>query len=215
VEKIYCISGLGADHRFFSRLALSDYELVPVLWTRFEATDSLQSYAMKLAVQIKDDDPLILGLSFGGMLAVEIAKVMKVKKAFLVSSAKGQDELSIPGGGIARWLINSGTVPAGILNVPNPLVLNYLGARTNEEKALLRSVISASNGEFMKWALKAIVNWKNNVRPENIVHLHGTADMVIKSANVHPDHWIENGTHIMIYNRAEEVSRIIGDYLGV
>lgn len=213
MNRIYCISGLGADQRVFKKLSIAGYELAPVNWIPFSKTDTLPAYAQKLAAQIKDENPIIIGLSFGGMLTVEIAKQIQVKKAFIVSSAKTSAELGIPGGGIVRWLINSGTIPSQLLTIPNPIALSYLGAKTADDRQLLSAIIRDADGAFMKWALRSITHWQNDSYTQNVIHIHGTADKVIDSAKVHPHFWIDGGTHIMIYNRAAEVSKIISDCL--
>jgi pimeloyl-ACP methyl ester carboxylesterase len=211
-KRIYCISGLGADHRIFRKLSVNGYQFVPVPWVPFDKHDDLPCYAQKLAVQITDEQPVILGLSFGGMLAVEIAKLRPVQHTILVSSAKTQDELGDPGG-LVKFIIKSKIVPASFLTTPNRFVLERFGVTTEEEKELLRDIIRTSDGDFMKWALKALLRWRNHTVPKNLVDIHGTADQIIPAAHVHPNHWIKGGTHFMVYSRAAEISKIIEDVL--
>jgi pimeloyl-ACP methyl ester carboxylesterase len=213
MQKIYCISGLGADHRIFKDLSIEDYEFVPVKWVAYDRNDSLPSYAQKLTGQIKGKNPVILGLSMGGMLAVEIAKLLPDSSVFIVSSSKITSELQIHGGVVAKWLVNSMVIPPKLLTIPSSFVLDYLGARTSTEKQLLSQMMKDSDGGFMKWALKAIFSWQNQICPGNVFHIHGTADKIIPPSLVHPDVWIEGGTHIMVYNRADEVSKIIAGNL--
>jgi pimeloyl-ACP methyl ester carboxylesterase len=209
MERIYCISGLGGNQRLFDKLHVAGYEFVPVPWVPFEKDDTLASYAQNLFKTIPEANPIILGLSFGGMLTVEIAAHHPVSKAIIVSSAKSKAELTLAGGGLARWIINRGLVPAGCFTIPNPVALNYLGAKSSSDKKMLRDVIRNSDGLFMKRALKSIMNWGRSPGPANVTHIHGTADRVIASATVHSDYWIKGGTHFMIYDRADEVSKII------
>ena len=211
--KIYCISGLGADYSVFKKLFIEHYELVPVHWAPFDLNDNLSTYARKLAVQIDDKNAIIIGLSFGGMLAVEIAKQQPTRKIFIISSAKTFSGLRMPGGGVVRWLFKTKILPARCYTIPNRVAFDYFGAKTPEEKQLLRAVMRASDGRLMKWALKKLLTWENKTCPENVIHIHGTADRIIPSAIVNPDYWIEGGTHIMVYNRADEISKIISDCL--
>ena len=211
-KRIYCISRLGADHRIFAKLSVSGYEFVPVPWVTYDKHDDLPCYAQKLAVQITDDHPVILGLSFGGMLAVEIAKQRQVQQTILVSSAKNPDEMGDPGG-LVKFIIKSKIIPASFLTTPNRFVLERFGVTTEDERQLLNDIIRTSDGDFMKWALKALLTWRNHTIPQNLLHIHGTADLIIPAAHVHPDHWIEGGTHFMVYSRAAEISKIIADTL--
>ncbi len=213
MERIYCISGLGGNQKLFEKLIVKGYELVPVNWVPFEKKDTLANYAQKLAKTIPEANPIILGLSFGGMLTVEIAAQQNVKKALIISSAKSRDELTLAGGGFSRCVVNAGIVPAGFFTIPNPVAIKYLGAKSCADKKMLRDVIRNSDGLFMKRALKAIMNWERGPGPVNVTHIHGTADKVIASAASKPDYWIQYGTHFMIYDRADEVSKIISGIL--
>ena len=48
---------------------------------------------------------------------------------------------------------------------------------------------------------------------DELVHIHGTADQILPPETIHEAHWIKGGEHIMIYNRADEVSALINEHL--
>jgi pimeloyl-ACP methyl ester carboxylesterase len=210
MKKIYCISGLGADYRLFGNLSIPGYALVPLPWVPHTEKDTIPSYAMKMAQQIPGKDPIILGLSFGGMLATEIAKQMPESKAILVSGAKTRAEVGFNSTLLQRL---HSAIPASWLPRPPAIIFYYLGATSAEEKTLLKDIIDHTDLAFLKWSIGAILTWNGTSAPGNILQLHGTADRVLVPANVKPDHWIKDGSHIMIYNRAEEIGKLIADYL--
>lgn len=212
-NRIYCISGLGADHRIFGKLHIPGYELIHVPWLPYAKDDTLPAYARKLFSFISDEQAIIIGVSFGGMLAVELARLFPGCKVYIISSAKRSNELGMPKSGVVPWIVKNRLLPAWALTIPNPLLLHYFGAVEQEDKQLLSSIIRESDGGFMKWAFKAMLLWPDKNCPENVLHVHGTADKIIPSEHVHPDVWIEDGTHIMVYNRAGVVSKIITDHL--
>ena len=194
----------------FANLRIDGYNLVPVPWVPHEEADTLSSYAMKMASSIPEANPMILGLSFGGMLTVEIAKNMPVSAALLVSSAKTGTE----SGYRQKILQNALTfIPEFLFVNPHPVQLYHLGAKTSEEKDLLRKVISQADPKFVKWAVGALLHWNNTEYPPSIYHIHGTNDKVIYPDKIKPNVWITDGSHIMIYNRAVEVSIVIRAYL--
>ena len=88
MQKVYFISGLGADKRAFSLLDLSFCEAVFVEWIDPLKNESLKDYAMRLRQQIPDYHPTIVGVSFGGMLATEMAKTDEEIKAIIIASNK-------------------------------------------------------------------------------------------------------------------------------
>jgi len=212
MARIYCISGVGADQRIFKKLDIPGHEIVPVPWVPFDNSDDIRSYAKKLSEKIPEENPILLGLSFGGMLAVEMGKIRPTQKILLVSSAKSRSELPriarLPN---ASFLLSM--TPESVFT--NVHFLNYrlIGAKNDEDRALILAMMKASAPGFIKWALKAIVNWNNKSYPTNITQLHGTDDLVIPAINVRPGHWVQGGTHVMIYNQAAEVSKIISGCL--
>lgn len=212
MNNIYCISGLGADYRLFKNLAIHGYNVVPLPWVPHTKDDTMSTYAMKMAAQIKEENPIILGLSLGGMLTTEIVRQMPVKKAFLISSAKTKNELGYSND-ILRWVSKKDLVPSFMFNDPNFLQLHFLGAHTTEEKEFLRQIIRDADPVFVRWAINMLLHWESTTYPQGLIHIHGTDDKVIRSKNVRPTHWLEGGSHIMIYNRAAEVNKIIADCL--
>src|ERR1044071_6928711 len=94
MQTIYCISGLGANEKVFQFLDLSFANPVFIDWLQPLQNETLRQYALRLKEEfITEQEPVIFGLSLGGMLAVEIAKTIPASKAILVSSAKTKREI--------------------------------------------------------------------------------------------------------------------------
>ena len=66
----------------------------------------------------------------------------------------------------------------------------------------------------LKWAINEILNWQNRIRPENITHIHGTADKLFPFKLTKADISIKDGGHLMVYVNAEVMSDIISEQLG-
>lgn len=92
-QKYYVFSGLGADERVFKNLSFGEAEVEHIHWIPPLTTETLAQYAQRIAQRITTPHPVLVGLSFGGMVAVEIAKILPVEKVILISSAKTRDEL--------------------------------------------------------------------------------------------------------------------------
>jgi hypothetical protein len=93
MKHIYLISGLGADERVFKHLDLSGYKATYIQWLKPEKHESITSYAERLCGQITTTKPILIGLSFGGIMAVEIAKCIDTEKIILISSIKTRKEI--------------------------------------------------------------------------------------------------------------------------
>ena len=85
MKKLYFFSGLGADYRAFQKLDLSGFKVVHIDWIPTIKKESIASYATRLLDQIECEKPLLIGLSFGGIIAVEVAKQMETEKVILIS----------------------------------------------------------------------------------------------------------------------------------
>jgi pimeloyl-ACP methyl ester carboxylesterase len=211
-QHIYCISGLGADEKAFTYLNIAGYTLKHVNWITPHKRESLQSYALRLAEQITEPSPIILGLSFGGMLAIEMAKHIPTEKIILLSTVKTYSE-------IPRWMRWAGNLK---LNKWIPVKSNWftvrandwrLGIETASEKAFVDYHRKKLNQEQVNWAVDKILNWRNNWVPEGAFHIHGDKDQTFPLKNIKPTHVIRNGTHIMVLNKAAEISQCIEQIL--
>jgi hypothetical protein len=62
---------------------------------------------------------------------------------------------------------------------------------------------------YVQWAVKQVVNWKNNWQPEQLIHIHGEKDKIFPVKKIKSPIVIKDGSHLMIYNRPTEISKII------
>ncbi len=208
MKHIYCISGLAADHRLFVNIEVPGCSLIHLPWVPISETDDMGTYAMKMAAIIPEENPVILGLSLGGMLATEIARRMPVSKVIIVSSAKNWAEVGF-NSKFLSWLNGSGIIPDFLFNRTYEVQLYFLGAHSEPEKKLLRQVIHDADPVFIRRAVHMILSWNATDYPPDIEHIHGTSDKLILPRNVKPNHWITGGTHLMILNKCDEINAII------
>jgi pimeloyl-ACP methyl ester carboxylesterase len=207
-KNIYCISGLGADERAFERLSINGCSLHHVKWIAPLVNETLSSYAVRMSVQVKEKNPVLLGLSFGGMIAVEIAREVAVEKLILISSVKTSNE--IPG-----WMRMAGMlrlhkfIPIKANRFTEKADDRRMGIETIEEKNFVDHYRKKADPKYIDWAIDQILNWRNSWVPENTFHIHGEHDRMFPIRNIQPTHIIKKGTHIMILNRAEEISACI------
>ncbi|WP_215226689.1 alpha/beta hydrolase [Echinicola shivajiensis] len=207
--KIYGISGLGADRRVFDFLKL-DYELIPVDWIEPCEKETLKGYAVRLSKIIDPTSEFVLlGVSFGGLVALEISKVLKPKLTILISSAETKNELRP----IYRKFGKSGLLellPTNVFDPPRKIAHFIFGTKNRE---LLNSILDDTNLKFAKWAVNELINWDNQDRIPNLLRIHGTKDKLIPWCGSGKVELIDGGEHFMIVDRAEEISEIINEKL--
>ena len=210
---VYFISGLAADYRVFKNILLPPgFTAVHLNWIKPEVNETLAKYALRLAAGMDTAKPFaLIGLSMGGMMAIEIAKHYPPKATILISSAAVFTQL--PGRySIARKLALHKLVPIGLLK--NVSILKRLfGADNVADKKMLKQIIRDSDPAFIRWSLDAILHWTNTEVPHPLYHIHGTNDNVLPFKNIQPTHIIKNGSHLMVTSKAAEINEIIGKIL--
>lgn len=208
MKEIYILSGLGADERVFRQINFSGYKANFIQWILPLDDESIENYASRLLSQINSGKPTLIGLSFGGMMAMEIAKQIETEQVVLISSAKTRREIPFYFKWIGFLRLHK-IIPAPILKKSNSITNWIFGVTTEREKELLKIILSETNPIFLKWAIDKIVNWRNTLIHENIVHIHGSADKILPIEFVTCNFKIDSGGHLMVLDKAEEISVII------
>jgi len=202
--KVYAISGLGADERVFKYLNLK-YPLVPIDWIIPEKNESIKYYSKRLSKSIKKkEDFAILGVSFGGLVAIEISKLLQPKITILISSIENKYELPL----LNRIIGKTGIIkliPKSLFKPPTKIAMWLFGAKN---KSLLVDILNDTDLAFAKWAINQLLNWKNTTGISNsILKIIGSKDKLFSITT--NSIIIKNGEHFMIVDKAEELSDII------
>jgi hypothetical protein len=213
-RKIYCIPGQGVDHRLFSRMKIEGAELIPIKWVTADESETMQSYARKLSVQIDTMNPFyLMGVSFGGMLCAEMCEFLSPEKTFIISSAKKRNELPLKIRMLKYFPVFRlfGNKFFRSVALSNKWVL---GIRTEDED-LFRDMLKDLPENYFNYTARCIVSWARTSHHKNIIHFHGTNDKLIPLRKNMGALQIENGTHFMVLNDAVEISRIINSHLHI
>lgn len=207
---LYYISGLGADQRAYMFLQFDNIECKGIEWVEHSAKDTMASYAKKLIKQIDTSRPVyLIGTSFGGMLAIEIAKQIKVEHTFLISTIKNKFEQPSYFT-FFRWFPMFEWMPDSVMNNPD-FWLHFLfpaGLKT-DWKEMFSDMFSKWSPSFIRWAMRICLNWDNEQKIENYTHIHGDKDIVFPHVHLNNIHLIKGGTHIMVLSKAKEIKGII------
>jgi pimeloyl-ACP methyl ester carboxylesterase len=210
---IYCIPGLGADERIFARLKLERAVVKPLFWLPPENNEPLGHYAGRLADQIDYSVPhYILGISFGGILAAELARLTNPEGVVLISSVKNRAELPWYFRLVGKLRLNK-VLPVAPVRGSAPIIRFFNGVNQGGEYDLLKELIRDTDRELLRWSTDKVVHWHAHRPRHRLVHIHGTADRILTIRYVKPDHRIEGGSHFMIVSRADEIGRLIDRWL--
>lgn len=208
MPKIYIFSGLGVDQRVFDKINFDGLNVEFIDWILPLKSETIENYAKRISQKIIEKDVVLIGLSFGGMMAVEVAKIIPVRKVILIASAKTKFELPLLYR-IAGKLRLHKLIPSAVFKWSNLLSRWIFGIQTKEEKVLFKNILKDTDSRFLRWAINEIVSWKNLEFPANCIHIHGTKDRILPARNCKVDYLIQNGGHFMTVNKAKEIEKIV------
>lgn len=199
---VYLMPGLAASTAIFERIVLpeNDFEIHLLEWEIPLDKETLADYAKRIAAKIKQPNPVLIGVSFGGILVQEMAKYIEVQKVIIISSVKSN--LEFP-----RRLKIAKTTKAYKL-IPMSLILNIeslakfsFGEKVNQRLKLYERFLSVRDIGYLNWAVEQVVLWDRTVVDESVIHIHGDMDDVFPIKNITNCTVVKGGTHIMILNK--------------
>lgn len=207
---LYFLSGLGADRRIFEKIHLPvHHKIVYIDWVVPQKKESIHNYARRLSAHIDPAEPFcIVGLSFGGMMAIELSKIVSPRKTILISSIASSRQ--------RPWYFQILRIfpvyklfSQGSLKMNPSVTYKMMGVTNNEEKAVFNTMLEDTDITFFKWAIESILKWEQPAALNNIYQIHGTADLMFPIKYIKTSYMIPKGNHLMVYTKAEEVSRTL------
>jgi pimeloyl-ACP methyl ester carboxylesterase len=188
---------------------LQGYDVIPVNWLEPDKSDTLSNYSQSIINQYNiNNNSVIIGISLGGMIAVEIAKLVSVKKVILISSIKTSDEAPWYFG-LFRALPIYKLIPGKWFTSLGFMIKPIFGHMTEEDAWLFNDMLKNSSPVFIKWAMGAVLHWKNEVIPPNLYHITGNKDLVFSYKRIHNAIIVNGGTHIMVFDKAPEINKLL------
>lgn len=207
------ISGLGADERVFQYLKLINVEKNYVKWIEPIKNETIENYAQRLSVQIDTSKTnILICVSFGGLIGIELSKIIQFEKVIIISSVKNKYEIPFYYQ-IAGKLKLYKPIPGSLLKTYNFIISFFFGITNDKEKKLLKDILNDTNSFFLKWAISKITNWNNTDKIKNIYHIHGSKDRLFSIRYIKNFIKIIDGHHFMIITKSDEISKRINEII--
>lgn len=196
---IYWMPGLGASSQIFENITLpkDTFESYFLEWLEPVFKESITEYALRMAQKIKHPNPVLIGVSFGGILVQEIAKHIATQKIIIISSVKSSQEMP------RRMKIAKKTgiyklLPTSLLTHLGFITQYSLGRTINKRLKLYEKYLQMRSKKYLDWALENVILWKQISPSPNIIHIHGTNDLVFPAKYIQNYIPVKEGTHVMI-----------------
>lgn len=211
VIHIYFVPGLAASPKIFEFLQFSEtnFKLHFLEWLiPLSEHESIQDYSRRMADLITENNPVIVGVSFGGIIAQEISKHINTKKVIIISSVKTSNELP------KRLKIVQKTkvyklFPTKVITNIEEFTMYAFGEKAKNKVELYKKYLSVRNSKYLNWAIYNVLHWNQTIPIENLLHIHGTDDNIFPIKHIKNCIEVKNGTHVMILNKAKTISKII------
>ncbi len=199
---VYFMPGLAASSSIFERITLpiDVFEIILLEWEIPEANESLSEYAERISKKVSHINPVLIGVSFGGILVQEMAKFLDVKKLIIISSVK--TNLEFPTAfKVAKTTKAYKLLPTNlILNIENLAKFSF-GDKVKQRLELYKKFLSVRDKKYLDWAIEKIILWDRTETDKNVTHIHGDADEVFPIKNIEKCIVVKGGTHIMILSK--------------
>ena len=200
---VYFMPGLAASPTIFENIKLPEdqFEMHFLEWFLPTDKETIESYALRMTEKIQDENPVLVGVSFGGVLVQEMAKQMKVRKVIIISSVKSNTEFP------SRLKMARATkayklLPTQLLSNVELLVKYAFGNNIVAKRLkLYEKYLSVRDKKYLDWAIENTLIWTQKKADENVIHIHGDADEVFPIKHIQNCIVIKGGTHIMIINK--------------
>lgn len=205
-RKLYLIPGVASDHRVFAELVLPDYELVYLDWMPPKRNEDLEAYAIRMVERVDEKvGPILVGYSFGGIMAIEMAKHLTDATVILISSIKNYKERPL-----SMWLTSS----LGLHKlVPTKVGLEFdfaykwvNSAQSPDEHAFIEKMKNDLDHAHTDWAIHNAVSWRHDDHTPRLFHIHGDQDRLFPIRYIQNCIPVRGGTHLMLLKKGKEIS---------
>lgn len=199
---LYFMPGLAANPLIFERIRLDDslFDVHFLEWKIPEQGETLENYAKRIALGVKKEQSVLIGVSFGGILVQEMAKFLNVQKIIIISSVKSKEEFPRRIR-FARKTLLYKLIPIRLVLSLGKLAQFVLGEKSSNRMQLYDTFLSVRDVNYLKWAFEKVVLWDRIKIDERVIHIHGDKDAVFPIQNIQKCVVVEGGTHVMIYTK--------------
>ncbi|WP_440881668.1 alpha/beta hydrolase [Tenacibaculum sp. C7A-26P2] len=208
---IYFVPGLAASSKIFQYISLpkEHFQLFFIEWILPHSIDeSIQDYAKRMSKEIKHKNAILVGVSFGGVMAQEISKHVSLGKLIIISSIKNNNELPKKLQ-LARKTKAYKLFPSNIISNIEKYERYFFSDILKKRMALYKTYLCVRDKIYLQWAIFNLLHWKQNETLPGILHIHGDHDEIFPIKNIQKAKIIKNGTHIMILDKAKSISNIL------
>ena len=199
---VYLMPGMAANPSIFEHIKLPEdqFKIHWLEWKIPTKKESLESYSKRIIKDIKHNNPVLLGVSFGGILVQEMSKHMSLRKLFVVSSVKSHHELP-KRLKLLKYTKAYKILPTQFVGNVDLLAKYAFGETIKKRVELYKKYLSVNDKAYLDWAIKEVVCWDQETPNSEATYIHGDKDFVFPHSTNGDCIVLKGGSHIMIINK--------------
>ena len=199
---VYFMPGLAASSAIFERINLSNdiFETILLEWEIPLEDESLTDYVKRISEKIIHPNPVLIGVSFGGIIVQELSQVIPVRKTIIISSVRSCNQFPRRMK-ITKAIRGYNLVPKNLVSKMESLARFSFSSKINQRLKLYEKFLSVRDDRYFSWAIRNVILWNRTEIDPNVIHIHGDADNVFPIKYITDCIVVKGGTHIMILNK--------------
>jgi pimeloyl-ACP methyl ester carboxylesterase len=200
---------MGADSRIFKSFKFP-WNATYLEWIEPQAGETLSAYADRLLdrYNIQEND-LLFGYSFGGIIAQDWASRNKVQRVVLLNSLHHEATLrplyrNVAATGVLTW------APKGSIFKLIKLIAR-LNSTPSRQLDLLLETMEQFECQYYRWVLRAVLDWERPTPLAPVDVILGEFDPVFTIQKPSKDRfWVLKGaTHLSFTSHSNEISNLL------
>lgn len=198
--QVYLVPGLAASPSIFEYIKLPEdiFEIHFLEWFLPLEKESIEDYALRMTKKIKHKNPVLIGVSFGGLLVQEMALHIETRKVIIISSIKSNKELPM------RLKIAKSTkaykmIPTQLFSNVETLAKYAFGENAVSRRLkLYEKYLQMRDKKYLDWAIENVILWRRTTPDENIIHIHGDEDAIFPIKHIKNAIVLKGATHVLV-----------------
>jgi pimeloyl-ACP methyl ester carboxylesterase len=211
--RLCVFSGFAIDERFVAaQRAIPGVRVQTPPWLEPRDGEPFREYALRMAEVVEQaGGPLYLaGASFGAMIALEAASVLRPSGVFIIAGGFSHRAIWRPlqlAGELAplipEWFLRG-------VRYFLPLGFRLAGPLHRTDRECLVTLFSDADVRFVRWGGPALLEWDwTGPLPCPVHHIHGERDPMVPLKKVRPDVVIPRAGHAINVTHPREVNAFI------
>lgn len=201
---VYFVPGMATGPMIFEYINLPEdtFEVFFLEWLMPGKNERLPEYTKRMVKGIKHKNPVLIGVSLGGIVVQEMKKLIDVRKVIIISSVKSNKEFPRRMK-FAKFTKIYKVFPTRMMQNVDKIRKLFKGNNVVTRRLdLYERFMSVRSRQYLDWAFREVIEWDRTEPDTTVTHIHGTDDMVFPAKYIKTKYIpVKGGTHIMIINK--------------